>query len=136
MRRDAVADRDNKEELDATVLVAQVTVHLDGGQSFELLPFQDTQDVKSKVEELVGDWAKSGFLMRGSAIVPWHRVTRIEATQVDELPRGDAEQRMKEWEARETERMQQSFWKTKTARGKKKDEKDGEKEPPDGPPVH
>ncbi|MGC2621151.1 MAG: hypothetical protein WA414_19055 [Acidobacteriaceae bacterium] len=128
-----MADRDDKDALDATVLVAQVTVHLEDGQSFELLPFQDTQDVKSKVEDLVGDWAKSGFLLRGNVIYPWHRVVRVEATQVDELPRGDAEQRMKEWQSRDTERMVQSFWRTKKAREKKdeKDDKDGgEGQPP------
>lgn len=114
-----MADRNEKEALEATVLVAQVTVHLEDGQSFELLPFQDTQDVKSKVQQLVGDWAQSGFLMRGGTIYPWYRVTRIEATQVDELPRGDAEQRMKDWRARDTERMVQSFWKTKKAKEKK-----------------
>lgn len=130
-----MADRDKSEELDATVLFAQVTVHLEDGQSFELLPFEDTQDVKSKVEELVGDWAKSGFLLRDGAIVPWHRVTRIDAMQVEELARGDAEQRMKEWQARDTERLQQSFWKTKKKR-EKKDEKDGEDGQPASPPVH
>jgi hypothetical protein len=56
-----------------TVLVAYVTVHLEDGETFELFPFEDTHDVKSKVSALVADWVKSGFLVRGNRIYPWHR---------------------------------------------------------------
>ena len=102
-----------------TVLVAYVTVHLESGESFELLPFEDAQDVKSKVDDLMRDWAKSGFLIRGNLIVPWHRVQRIEATKVEELSLGDSRRRLDEWQARDVARLQQGFWKTKQAREKK-----------------
>ena len=83
---------------------------------------------KSKVSDLLGDWAKSGFLIRGSEIIPWNQVQRIEATNVEELSRDESELRRKEWEARETARMQQSFWKTKKGR-EKKEEGDDKSEP-------
>ncbi|HEY1498162.1 MAG TPA: hypothetical protein VGF88_01165 [Acidobacteriaceae bacterium] len=110
-----------------TVLVAYVTVHLESGESFELLPFEDAQDVKGKVGDLLQDWAKSGFLIRGSQVYPWHRVQIIEATKVEELSRSDSRRRLDEWQAKDVARLQQSFWKTKQARKKKDEgeEKDG-----------
>jgi len=118
-----MADENGKD--DGTVLVAWVTVHLESGDSFELLPFEDAQDVKSKVGDLMKDWAKSGFLIRGSEIYPWHRVQRIVATKVEELSRTDSKKRLEEWQAKDAARLQQSFWKTKHAR-EKKDEGEGE----------
>jgi hypothetical protein len=102
-----MADANGNNEKDNTVLVAWVTVHLESGDSFELLPFEDAQDVKSKVSDLMKDWAGSGFLIRGSEIYPWHRVKRIEATNVEELSRTDSQKRLEEWQARDTARMQQ-----------------------------
>lgn len=116
--------KSEKEPASDTVLVAWVTVHLDSDESFELLPFEDAEDVKGKVSDLMKDWAKSGFLIRGSEIIPWHRVVSVQATKVEELSREDSRRRRQEWEARETARMQQSFWKTKKAREKK--DEDGE----------
>ena len=109
-----------------TVLVAEVRVHLRDGESFELLPFVDGKDVKSKVSELLEEWAKSGFLVRGSQIIPWHRVQRVEATSVEELAPDEAERRLTEWSTRDQRQYQQSFWKTKEPREKKK--KDGDAE--------
>ena len=108
-----------------TVLVAHVTVHLESGESFELLPFEDTDDVKSKVCELMKAWAQSGFLIRGSEIYPWHRVRRIEATRVEEMSPYDSKLQREEWQARETARLQNSFWKTKRARRAKEEEESG-----------
>lgn len=95
-----------------TVFVAYVTVHLQSGESFELLPFEDPDDVKSKVAGLLADWAKSGFLIQGSKIHPWHQVLRVEASAVVELSRADALLRREEWQSRDLYRLQQSFWKT------------------------
>ncbi|HEY6445874.1 MAG TPA: hypothetical protein VIY53_05395 [Acidobacteriaceae bacterium] len=119
---------DDRENQNATVLVAHVTVHLESGQAFELLPFIDENDVKSQVTDLIEDWSRSGFLVRGSQIVPWHQVQWLEATQVEEIPRAEAERRASAWNERNPAQYQQAFWKTKEARGKKeKDEaKDGE----------
>lgn len=108
-----------------TVLVAEVRVHLRDGESFDLLPFVDEKDVKCKVSELLEEWSKSGFLVRGSQIIPWHCVQRVEATSVEELSAEAAEQRLTEWSTRDQRQYQASFWKTKEAREKKKDE-DGE----------
>jgi hypothetical protein len=123
-----MADTNEKsQEGNETVLVAYVTVHLESGESFELLPFEDAHDVKSKVSDLMGDWAKSGFLIRGSHIYPWHRVQRIEATKVEEMSESDSRRRLDEWQAKDMARLQQGFWKTKQARKKKEEggEKDG-----------
>lgn len=123
-----MADENGKARENETVLVAYVTVHLESGASFELLPFEDAEDVKSKVGDLIGDWAKTGYLIRGGDIIPWHRVQRIEATKVEELSRREWELRRGQWEAADTARMQQNFWRTKKAREKKeKGDKNGEK---------
>jgi hypothetical protein len=116
----------NKGATHETVLVAEVRVHLDDGGSFELLPFVDAKDVKSKVSDLLEEWSKSGFLVRGSQIIPWHRVQRVEATRVDELSPAGAESRLTEWKTNDQRHYQASFWKTKEPRKKKKD---GEEEP-------
>ncbi|MGA8108615.1 MAG: hypothetical protein WBD46_10885 [Acidobacteriaceae bacterium] len=105
-----------------TVLVAYVTVHLVSGESFELLPFEDANDVKAKVSDLLAAWAKSGFLVRGNQIVPWHQVRRAEAVRVEELSRDESELRRREWEAQELARMQKSCWRTKKEREKKEEE--------------
>lgn len=118
-----------------TVLVAYVTVHLLDGQSFELLPFEDTHDVKSKVTDLVEEWVRSGVLVRGSQLIPWHRVQRLEASNVEELKLVDARLRREQWQAKETERLQQGFWQTKLPREKRNE---GEKENADSgrrPPM-
>ena len=117
----------NNEPLNDTVLVAYVTVHLESGESFELLPFEDAEDVKARVCDLMKAWAKSGFLIRGNQIYPWHRVRRVEATSVEELSRTDSRLRMEEWKARETSQMQKSFWKTKRVRKQESEETNDEK---------
>jgi hypothetical protein len=132
-----VAEKNGKAETllpTDTVLVAYVTVHLEDGESFELLPFEDTNDVKSKVSDLVEAWARSGCLVRGNRIYPWHRVRRLEATKVEELKLVDARLRREQWQAQETERMQQSFWQTKEPR-EKKNEGDEENSGPGKPPM-
>jgi hypothetical protein len=68
-------------------------------------------------------WAKSGFLLRGQRIYPWHQVLRVEVTAVDELSRSEAAQRLVEWEINDLYRVQQGFWKTKKAREKKEESK-------------
>jgi len=120
-----MADTDEKRGRgDETVLVAYVTVHLAEGEPFELIPFEDASDVKAKVSDLLADWAKSGFLIRGSEIIPWNQVRHIEAANVEELSPDESVLRRKQWESRETARLQQSFWKTKQAAEKKDEEAD------------
>jgi hypothetical protein len=120
----------DRNEKDGTVLMAWVMVQLESGESFELLPFEDAQDVKSKVGDLMKDWARSGFLIRGKHIYPWHRVRLVEATKVEELSRDESKLRIEEWQATDRARMQQSFWKTKQAREKEEsNEEDNESTP-------
>jgi hypothetical protein len=114
---------------DETVLAAYVTVHLTSGDSFELLPFRDDADVKSKVTDLLDDWAKSGYLVRGGHIYPWHQVKLVEATSITELSRRDSEQQLVEWQTSDLTHLQQAFWKTKHPR---KSKQDGEQEKKQG----
>lgn len=120
--------KQNGQPGDETVLLAHVTVHLLSGESFELLPFEDDRDVKSRVSDLLEDWQDSGFLIRGNRIYPWHQVQFVEATDVQELARAESARRMEEWRGREVYRLQQSFWRTKPEpEGKEKNQKDEKK---------
>jgi hypothetical protein len=111
-----------------TVLIAHATVFLVNGDSFELLPFENDDDVKSSVNALMENWAKSGFLLRGKRIYPWHQVQRVEVTAVEELSRAEAAQNLTEWSIQDTYQVQQSFWKTKKPREKKDEKQDEKKE--------
>ncbi len=107
-----------------TLLIAHVTVQLLDGSSFELYPFVDADDVKSKVSELVEGWASSGFLLRGSHMIPWNQVKQLEATSVEEITRQEAQQRLLQWQAEDQRKAVLNFWKTK--KEKKKDDKGGD----------
>lgn len=116
-----------QEQANETVLLARIKVHLKSGESFVLLPFEDTNDVKSKVSDLIGDWSKSGFLIYGGLIYPWHEVKLVEAIEVVELSKSDMKPRLEAWNAPVTAHVQQSFWKTKQA-DEKKHESDAKEE--------
>lgn len=107
-----------------TVLIAHATVHLVNGQTFDLLPFKSTEDVKSEVADLIENWSTSGFLLRGRYIYPWHQVAHIEVISVEETSRCESEQRLIDWEIHDQYRLQQGFWKTKKAREKKDESKE------------
>ena len=79
------------------LLIAQLRAHLVSGESFDLLPIQHEQDVKSEVESLVESWSESGFLVHGRFIYPWHQVKHVEVTQVEEMPWQLAHQRYPEF---------------------------------------
>ena len=117
-------------KLPDTILIAHATVHLLNGESFDLLPFESAEDVKSKVNDLMESWAKSGFLLRGRYIYPWHQVQRIEVMSVEELSRQESEQQLIDWEINDQFRLQQDFWKTKKQREKKEEQKDSSGGPP------
>lgn len=124
-----MADQTPKPE---TLLIAHVTAHLLDNSSFELYPFIDEKNVKSKVSQLVEGWASSGFLLRGAHLVPWHQVKVLETTSVEEITRQEAEQRLMSWQAEDQLRAVQNFWKTKQEKDegkdkeKPKDDKDAE----------
>lgn len=102
----------NRDGVD-TILIAHVTAHLVDGTGFELYPFVDENDVKAKVSQLVEGWASSGFLLRGSHVIPWHQVKQLEATSVEEITRQQAQQRLLAWQAEDQRRAVLNFWKTK-----------------------
>jgi hypothetical protein len=110
-----VADYDPPHPND-TVLIAYATVHLESGESFQLLPFEDANDVKSRVCDLIEDWARSGYLVAGNLYYPWHRVRRVEVTKVVEMTRAEAEHLRHADGTAETARLQRSFWRTKHPR--------------------
>jgi hypothetical protein len=126
-KRDRALPEDTKQP--DTVLIANATVHLLNGESFDLLPFENAEDVKSKVNDLMESWAKSGFLLRGRHIYPWHQVARIEVTSVEEMSRAESEQRLIDWEINDQYRLQQGFWKTKKEREKKEESAEGRAHP-------
>jgi hypothetical protein len=111
-----------------TMLFAHATVFLANGESFELLPFASADDVKSEFNDFIESWVKSGFLLRGRRIYPWHQVVRLEVTSVEEISRSEAAQRLTDWEINDLYQVQQGFWKTKKPRAKK--EKQGGDAPP------
>jgi hypothetical protein len=106
-----------------TVLIAHATVHLVNDESFDLLPFKSDEDVKSKVADLMENWSKSGFLLRGRYIYPWHQVAHVEVTLVEEMSPIESEQQLIDWEINDQYRLQQGFWKTKKPREKKDESK-------------
>lgn len=115
-------DPDTREEREPKVLlIAQLRAFLVSGESFELLPIQHEQDVKSEVEALVQSWAESGFLVHGRFIYPWHQVKHVEVTEVEEMPFELANQHFEELYAAERARTQEDFWRTrgKTAKEEK-----------------
>jgi hypothetical protein len=115
---------DTKEEKEPKVLViAQLRAFLASGESFDLLPIKHEQDVKSEVESLVESWAKSGFLVHGRFIYPWHQVNHVEVTQVEEMPSQLAHQRFDELYAAQRARLQEGFWRTRRKTEKEPEEK-------------
>ena len=117
----------NQESLRETLLIAHVTAHLLDESSFELYPFVDEKDVKAKVSELTSGWASSGFLLRGAHLIPWHRVSHLKTTSVEEITRQEAQQRLLRWQAEDQMKAVKDFWKTKEEK-KQDGEKDGEQE--------
>jgi hypothetical protein len=95
------------------LLIANVRAHLVSGESFDLLPIQHEQDVKSEVESLVESWSQSGFLVHGRFIYPWHQVKHVEVTQVEEMPMELAHQRYPEFYGAKRARAQEDFWRTR-----------------------
>jgi hypothetical protein len=114
-------EKTEQQQQNETILVARIRVHLRSGESFGLLPFEDANDVKSKVSDLIEEWSKSGFLIYGGLIYPWHEVKLLEASEVVELSKDVLKERLGEWNVPALANLQQSFWKTKQGRENKGD---------------
>ncbi|MBW4026376.1 MAG: hypothetical protein HIU93_03160 [Acidobacteria bacterium] len=108
-----------------TVLVAYATATLVDGASFELLPFLDEYDVKSKFTSLLESWAESGFLLRGQRVYPWHQVRHVEVSRVVEMSEQDAHQRILDWEKAEFSEQQHNFWRMKRSMEKADEKSEG-----------
>lgn len=120
MANDSDANEDREPKV---LLIAQLRAFLVSGESFELLPIQHEQDVKSEVESLVQSWSESGFLVHGRFIYPWHQVKHIEVTEVEEMPLELAHQHFEELYAAERARTQEDFWRTRRKTVKEEKEK-------------
>jgi hypothetical protein len=112
------SDRNDNNE-PQVLLIAQVRAHLVSGESFDLLPIQHEQDVKSEIESLVQSWSESGFLVHGRFIYPWHQVKHVEVMQVEEMPMELARQRYPEFYGTARDRAQDDFWRTHSKTEKK-----------------
>jgi hypothetical protein len=108
-----------------TILFAHATVVLINGETFELLPFASPEDVKSQFNSFIESWVKSGFLLRGKHVYPWHQVAKVEVTSVEEMTRSEAAQRLTHWEINDLYRLQQDFWKTKKPQAKQEANQNG-----------
>lgn len=95
------------------LLIAHAKALLASGESLELLPIKHEDDVKSEVSALMESWAKSGFLIHGRFVYPWHQVRSVEITSVEELPQREAHQRLESLYAADRARVQESFWRTR-----------------------
>ncbi len=119
-------DGKDEQKQPEVVLIAHLHAHLVSGETLELLPIRHENDVKSDVNKLLEDWAKSGFLLRGNIAYPWHQVRQVEVTKVDELAPHEVHQRMLELEGANRAQMQKGFWKTREttdSKGKDGDDK-------------
>lgn len=106
-------DSNQPEPENNTLLIAHLRAELLTGESFDLLPIKHEQDVKAEVNNLIESWAKTGFLLRGRHLYPWHQVRRVEVIDIEELPRAKGYQRLEELYAADRARLEESFWKTK-----------------------
>lgn len=109
---------DEQKNQPKVLLIAHVKAHLVNGEAFDLLPIKHEEDVKGEVNALIESWAKTGFLLRGRHIYPWHQVKNVEVLDVEELPLREAHLRLEELYAADRARMQESFWRTKKKSGK------------------
>ena len=99
---------DDRDRAGRVVLIAHLRAYLTSGGSFDLVPIEDSRDVKGAVESLLRSWAESGFLVHGRFVYPWHQVQHIEVLQVEE--------REREAEAAnvgDRTRAQEAFWRTR-----------------------
>lgn len=97
---------------DKQALVAQLRAFLNSGESFDLVPIEHEQDVKSEVESLLRSWSESGFLIHGRFVYPWHQVRHIEVTQVEQARADEAHNGVRRL------RAEDDFWMTRRKTGK------------------
>ena len=118
------------------LLIAYTKAHLVSGEAFDLLPIKHEHDVKSEVNALIDSWAKSGFLLRGRNIYPWHQVKHVEVLKVEKLPVREAHQRLDELFAADLARIQEDFWKTDRPSGKQGGTGKNDKDADESKSVH
>jgi hypothetical protein len=106
---------------DNILLIAQVKVNLLNGDLIDLLPFKHEEDVRAEVNKFIEEWVKTGFLLKGNFLYPWHQVKNVEVVWVKALIKAEAKPYLDAWQM-DTD-AQKSFWKTRKPAGKQADEK-------------
>jgi hypothetical protein len=114
------------------LLVADVRATFLNGDTIELLPFKNEEDVRSEINKFIEDWVKTGFLLKENFLYPWHQVKSVEVVSVQAMTHAQAEPYLEVWQ-RDAE-GQKLFWKTRKPQGKGGDKKDDAKSSP--PPGH
>jgi hypothetical protein len=113
-------DKDRQKE--DILLVARVKAFLLNGDSIDLLPFKHEEDVRAEVNKFIEDWAKTGFLLKGSFLYPWHQVKMLEVVSVSALTHAQAPPYLEDW--RKDTEAQKAFWKTRKSQAKQDEEKE------------
>jgi len=104
------------------LLIAEVKAYFIDGEAVDLLPFKHETDVRAEVNKFIEEWVKTGFLLQGPFLYPWHQVKMVEVVSVQALTHAQAAPYLENW--RQDTEAQKAFWKTRKAAGAK----DGSKE--------
>ncbi len=110
------------------ILTAEVRAHFIDGETVDLLPFKHEDDVRAEINKFIEDWSKTGFLLKGNLMYPWHRIKLVEVVSVQALTRAQATPYFEQW--RQDTEAQKAFWKTRKPQAKKEEKQQS------GPPPH
>jgi len=111
-----VSEANYEEPNEDAILIAEVRATMLDGETVALLPFKHEEDVRAEVNKFVGDWAKTGFLLKDNFLYPWHRVKAVEVASVQRMTRSQAQPYLDAW-TEDTE-AQKTFWKTHKRKSK------------------
>ena len=111
-----MTEKQEEQKKEDVLLVAEVRAHFLDGATVNLLPFKNEEDVRAEVNKFIEDWSKTGFLLKGNFMYPWHQVKSVEVLSVRSMTHAEAQPYLTDWE-RDTE-AQKVFWKTRTPKGK------------------
>jgi len=114
-----MAEDKKDEPKEDILLIAEVRAHFLDGETVELLPFKNEEDVRAEVNKFIEDWSKTGFLLKENFMYPWHRVKEVEVVSVQAMTHAQAAPYLDQWD-QDTE-AQKFFWKTRKPQGKKEE---------------
>ena len=118
--------KEKDEPKEDIILIAEATAFFVDGETVDLLPFKHEEDVHAEVNKLIEEWSKTGFLLKGRFLLPWHQVKMIEVVSVQAMTHAEAGPYVEQW--RQDTEAQKAFWKTRKPQGKKEEKAEG------GPP--